>query len=727
MNFSRLPLLKFWSKRELPAYRQTEAAECGLACIAMIATYWGYRIDLRGMRARFSVSLKGSSLKGLITMARAVALRARPLRLERRLLGEIRLPCVLHWDFNHFVVLRAISARHAYIHDPAIGPRRVDLREMDKHFTGIALELVPDAGFQHEIKTQPVKLVALVGKIHGIKGALLKLATLGIALQVCALVSPFYLQWIVDRAIVSGDYSMIHVLGAAFIVLALLQTTISGTRSWITTALASEINFQWLGNAFAHLLRLPISFFEKRHLGDIVSRFGAIQIIQRSLTTQFVEAVLDGILVLCTLIIMSLYSFKLASIPMLAVILYAVIRWAAFHSLREATAEQILFAARQSTFFLESARGVQSIRLFNRSEERRIGWMNMLADQFNAELRVARISISYQAASSIIFNVERVVVVWIAALAVLDGTLTVGMLFAFLSFKDQFSQRISALVDKFFEFRMLRLHAERLADIVLSEAETDGSTTFVDPTAIAPTIEMRNVAYRYSDDEPFVVRHVNLKIEAGESLAITGPSGGGKTTFIKLLLGLLAPTEGEIFVGGMPLNALGLANYREMLGTVMQEDKLFAGSIAENISFFDPEPSMRRIEAAAGLAAVASEIKDMPMRYHTFIGDIGSGLSGGQKQRILLARALYRKPRILVLDEATSHLDVSNEHLVNHAISELDLTRVIVAHRPETVESAARVVTLEGGRIVNDRRNRCATQPSAMVSSDTLVTTQAEI
>jgi len=345
---------------------------------------------------------------------------------------------------------------------------------------------------------------------------------------------------------------------------------------------------------------------------------------------------------------------------------------------------------------------VQSVRLFGRSEERRIAWTNALADQFNADLRISRLSISYQTANTLLFSAERVIVIWLAALAVLDTRFSVGMLFAFVSYKDQFSQRIAALIDKLFELRMLRLHGERVADIVLSEAEEDHQEAEIDASRFEATIEVRDLAFRYSDAEPFVLEGLNLSIPAGQCLAITGASGCGKTTLVKLMLGLLEPTEGEILVGGVKLRHLGLQNYRQMVGTVMQDDQLFSGSIADNVSFFDPESDQARVEECTKLASIHTEIAAMPMGYNSLVGDIGSGLSGGQKQRILLARGLYKKPKLLVLDEATSQLDIWNEHLVNAAIKQIALTRIIVAHRPETIAMAQRVVVLEKGKVVRD-------------------------
>jgi len=701
-----LPQWRFWQRRAVPLILQTETAECGLACLCMVASYWGHRIDLAGIRQRFSVSLKGTTLKSLMLMSQGLHLQTRPLKLDLDHLAELRLPCILHWDLNHFVVLKSTNSNRAAILDPAFGERNLSLAELAKHFTGVALELTPSAEFKKAEERQVFTLMSLMGRVIGFKRSILQMLLLGLALQVCTLIVPFYMQWVVDEALVAADRNLVTTLGIGFLLLVLIQTTISAVRSWITTVMATNLNFQWLGNTFAHLMKLPLTYFEKRHTGDIVSRFGSIQSIQHSLTTEFVEGVIDGVLVAGTLIIMLLYSPLLTLVASAAVFLYGLLRWSVFKVLREASAEQIMHSAKQQTHFMESVRGVQSLRLFNRTDDRRASWTNILADQFNAELRIARLSLSYQTANSLLFSSERVIVIWMAALAVLDTRFSVGMLFAFISYKDQFSGRLASLIDKLFDLFMLRLHGERLADIVLTKPEEESTKIDVEREFVSPSVELRNLGFQYADSEPFILRNVSLSIPAGQCVAITGPSGCGKTTLMKLILGVLEPTEGEIFIGGVPLKHLGKNDYRSLLGIVLQDDNLFAGSIADNITFFDPMPDQHKMEACAQLAAIHAEIAGMPMGFHTLVGDIGSGLSGGQKQRILLARALYKNPKLLVLDEATSHLDVWNEQAVNIAIQKLDLTRIIVAHRPETIAMAQRVIVLQGGSVMQDVRNK---------------------
>jgi ATP-binding cassette subfamily B protein RaxB len=299
---------------------------------------------------------------------------------------------------------------------------------------------------------------------------------------------------------------------------------------------------------------------------------------------------------------------------------------------------------------------------------------------------------------------------------VADGIFTVGMLFTFSSYSSQFSGRMSSLIDKFFTFRMLSLHAERLADIVLEPPEAEIEHD-VDIDGLQPRIKFVDVSFRYADGEPWVLRHVNLWIDQGESMVLIGPSGCGKTTLVKLLLGVLTPTEGEIFYGDVPIKQLGNRAYRQALAVVMQDDQLLAGSLAENICFFDPQADQNRIETCAKLAAIHEDIANMPMGYFTLAGDMGTTLSGGQKQRLLLARALYKRPKVLVLDEATSHLDVERERLVNEAVRALDVTRICVAHRPETIAMATRVVRLNKGVIEQDFR-QVVSRPQTLAGSN---------
>ena len=697
-----LARLDFGARRRLPVFLQTEAAECGLASLGMVASFHGHRVDLAALRRRFTLSLKGATLAYLMQAAGRLHLAPRALRLELDELPRLRTPCILHWDLNHFVVLASAGPREAVIHDPAAGVRRLPMAEVSRHFTGVALELAPTAQFRPVDDRRRVRLRDLTGPVTGLARSLAQVLLLALALQAFALLAPFYMQWVVDGAVVSADRDLLTVLGLGFLLLAVVQVAVAALRSWVVLYLGTTLNLQWLANVFSHLLRLPVAWFEKRHLGDVVSRFGAVTTIQRTLTSSFVEAVIDGLMAAATLAMMLVYSGALTAIAVAAVAAYAASRAAFYAPLRRATEEHIVHAARQQSHFLETVRGVQSIKLFGRQEERRSRWLNLVVDTVNRDLAVQKLSLGFRSANGLVFGAERIAVVWAGATLVLDAAFSVGMLFAFMAYKEQFSARVAGLIDRLIELRMLQLQGERLADIVLTPVESEAPGPA--PAVAEASIEVRNLSFRYSDTEPFVLQDCTFRIEPGESVAIVGPSGGGKTTLAKVMLGLLAPTDGKVLVGGVDLQKLGVDAYRRLVGTVMQDDPLFAGSIADNVSFFDPAPSQEAIERCTRLAAVHDDIAAMPMGYHTLIGDMGAALSGGQRQRILLARALYKEPRILFLDEATSALDVQRERQVNEAIRGLHLTRILIAHRPETIASAGRVIVLQGGKVAQDLR-----------------------
>ena len=703
MRADALRLSPFGSRR-VPMLLQTEAAECALACLAMVVGAHGHRTDLATLRQRFSLSLKGATMADLVRMAGELRFNPRALRVEPQQLEQLALPCVLHWDLNHFVVLTEVKGNTVTLHDPARGVRRLKLHELSQHFTGVALELTPAADFAPKVERQSVKLKHLIGPVRGLKRSVAQILLLALALEAFVLGSPFLLQWVVDDVVVSNDRDLLLTLGIGFGLLVLLQVVAAALRSWAVLHLSATLNLQWLGNVFAHLLRLPVAWFEKRHAGDVWSRFAAVQTMQKTLTTHFVEALLDGLLVVATLAMMAFYSLTLTAIVLAAVAAYALLRWAFFRPLRQATEETLVHEAQQASHFLESLRAVQSIKLFNRQADRQARFMNRVVDAMNAGIATRKLELMFSVLHRLLFGLERVAVVWVGALLVMDQKFSVGMLFAFVAFKEQFAQRISALIDKSVELRMLRLQGERLADIVLAAPEDMGLQRLAERAPEA-RIDVRGVTFRYADNETDVLQGVTLNIEPGESVAIVGPSGGGKTTLLKLMLGIHVPQHGEVRVGGLPLAQLGLAQWRAMVGTVMQDDALLTGSVIDNISFFDASPDVEWVMECARLAAVHDEIEAMPMGYHTLIGDMGASLSGGQKQRLLLARALYKRPQVLLLDEATSALDVERERVVNQNIRKLNLTRVIVAHRPETIASASRVVVLNDGRVTQDLRS----------------------
>lgn len=697
---------------------QSEAAECGLACLCMIASAHGSTLDVKEVRQRLGLSLKGVTLRQLMANAAELALSSRALQLSLDELRELQVPCILHWDLNHFVVLKKIANRRVHIVDPAVGERKLTLDEVSRHFTGVALEFTPTSSFKSQASAPRVSLAALTGKVTGLWRSLAQIFAVAIVLELFAIAAPLMQQIVVDEVLTAGDHDLLTVLALGFGLLLVIQTLISVARSWMVIVLGQTLSLQWASNVFAHLLKLPVAFFERRHLGDITSRFGAVQAIQRTLTTAVIEGVLDGLMAIAALVMMLIYAPSLTAVTAGAMLIYGLLRWLSYGPFRDAAAERLVVAAKENSHFLETLRAITPLKLFSREEDRRARWQNLLVEVQNRDLRTAKMTMGFGTANTFIFGLENLLVLWLGAKLIMNGManggassgagLTIGMLFAFLSYKNQFATRVSALINYAVDLKMLGLHAERLADICLEPPEKD-QVPENDLAHLAPSIELRGVSFRYGAGEPWILKDANFKIEAGESVAVIGPSGAGKTTLLKIALGLLKPSEGEVLYGGQKVSHLGVQNFRRQIGTVMQEDVLLTGSLAENIAFFDVQPDRERIQLCALMAQLHEDISRMPMGYETLVGDLGSGLSGGQKQRLLLARALYKQPRVLALDEATSHLDLDGERAVTAAMAQIPLTRLIIAHRPETIASAQRVVqlvpTLAGGQVMELSRD----------------------
>lgn len=678
---------------------QSEAAECGLACVTMIAGHHGHQLDLATVRSRFSVSLKGTNLQHLLQLADQLNLAGRALRLELDELRMLSLPCILHWNMNHFVVLKKVCKQHIVILDPAVGERRVPLSEVSDSFSGIALELQPSSEFQPRDEKVRLGLTTFWQRIQGLGPALAKIFLLSVLLQVFVLAAPYYLQLVVDDVLVSMDKPLLSVLALGFGLLMLVRVVTQALRSWLVLYLGSTMSMQMATNLFRHLVHLPMSYFEKRHIGDVVSRFGSLNSVRELLTTSLVEGLIDGIMAVGVLVMMYLYSPLLAGVVLSAVLLYALLRWLLYKPMRERTEASIMASAKEQSNFMETVRGMQSVKLFGKQSQRLSIWQNRYAESVNQQFLLGKWQVSYQTINQLLFGVENTLVVMLGALAVINGSLSVGMLFAFMTYKSQFTERTASLIEKLVQLFMTRLHLERLADIALTEKESDKAAGAYHE--ISGQISVEKLAYRYSATEPLLFDNLTFSIAAGESVAIIGPSGAGKTTLAKVMLGLLPAAEGKVLVDDIDIRHLGQQHFRQQVAAVMQQDQLLSGSLAENIAFFDPDIDLERVQQCAVMAGIHRDITAMPMGYNALIGDMGSSLSGGQRQRLYLARALYKRPKILFLDEATSSLDIQLEGHVNQAIKTLCITRIIIAHRPETISSADRVLLLCNGKLMD--------------------------
>lgn len=696
-------LIKFSARRHVPLILQAEIAECGLASMAMVASYHGHKLDLQAMRKRYSANLKGMNLQQLIDVGDSLGLASRALQCPVDDIHKLNLPCILHWDMNHFVVLTQTSGRDNkakfLINDPSCGKRTLNLEQFSKHFTGICLELTPTNNFEIKQEQQRMKLSQLWSSMTGLKSGLIKLLGLSMVLQLFVLMTPYYMQWVVDEVLVSFDKPLLMVLAIGFALIAILSVFTNAVRSWLILRLSSVLNMQMGVNLLSHLLRLPMSYFESRHIGDVVSRFGSLAQIRERITTGFVETFVDGVMAITVLVMMLLYSVKLTFIVLLAIGLYTLVRLVLYRPLHLATEELILNSAKEQTNFLENIRAMQTIKLFGNESQQQGIWQNRYAEVINSEIRLGRLKVSFDSFNKLLFGLENVFVIYFAALLVIDNNLTIGMILAFIAYKNQLTERYTNLIEQIIQFKMMRLHLDRIADIALYPQELNREGTG-ELHNIKGQLTLENVCFSYGDGQKNILTNINLTLNSGDCIAITGVSGAGKTTLMKIMLGLLQPTGGKVLLDGKDINQVGLKHYRKSIAAVMQDDTLLSGSIADNISFFDPQADNSHIERCAQLANLTADIQNMTMGFNSVVGDMGSNLSGGQMQRVLLARALYCKPAVLFMDEATSHLDSNNEKQISEQIQQLNMTRILIAHRQETINIAQTVYSLKDGELL---------------------------
>ena len=721
-----------YTKKRVPVVLQSEAAECGLACMTMIAQYYSDKRDLNALRQSVSVSLRGTTLKDVMRIASDLGFQTRAIKIEMEHLAQLSCPAILHWNMNHFVVLTKVKGKTLTIHDPALGERKLTYSEASKYITGIALEVTPSDTFSPKKSAPRLGLSQFFTRTTGFKRNLLTLFALSIVLQLFALASPYYMQTVVDDVLIYNNDALLKALAIGFALLLIIETFTSGIRKFVILSVSSRLQLQMSASVFKHLLSLPLDYFDKRHIGDVVSRFGSLASIREFLTTGLVTALLDGLMAVITLAVMILYSPKLTLVVVAIMLAYLVVRLGLLPFIKRLTTERIALAALEQSHFMESVRAILPIRVYSQEVQRHGQWQNKLVATLNKDITLGKINIGSALTNQLLFGAENLVVVYIGASLVMEGTLSIGMLLAFMAYKARFVSALDGVVNKLIELSMLGVHFNRLSDILLtpsqhkplslkakddtfekqnvhfSNADVPNSSTSnsLAPNVLTPdgastpslldaktrpvALKATALSYRYSETNAWVFKNLMFSVHSGEIVAITGDSGCGKSTMLKCLMGLYPVSEGNI---EHP------SSTNPVIASVLQEDTCLSGTIAQNICCFEEAPDLKKMVYVAQLACIHEDIMQMPMQYHSLVGDMGSSLSGGQKQRLLLARALYQEPDILFLDEASSHLDMENEAQINHHLKSLNMTRIIVAHRPQSIAMADKVYRLENGNL----------------------------
>ncbi|WP_416515032.1 colicin V export peptidase/ABC transporter CvaB [Escherichia coli] len=687
-NFRQIiNLLDLRWQRRVPVIHQTETAECGLACLAMICGHFGKNIDLIYLRRKFNLSARGATLAGINGIAEQLGMATRALSLELDELRVLKTPCILHWDFSHFVVLVSVKRNRYVLHDPARGIRYISREEMSRYFTGVALEVWPGSEFQSETLQTRISLRSLINSIYGIKRTLAKIFCLSVVIEAINLLMPVGTQLVMDHAIPAGDRGLLTLISAALMFFILLKAATSTLRAWSSLVMSTLINVQWQSGLFDHLLRLPLAFFERRKLGDIQSRFDSLDTLRATFTTSVIGFIMDSIMVVGVCVMMLLYGGYLTWIVLCFTTIYIFIRLVTYGNYRQISEECLVREARAASYFMETLYGIATVKIQGMVGIRGAHWLNMKIDAINSGIKLTRMDLLFGGINTFVTACDQIVILWLGAGLVIDNQMTIGMFVAFSSFRGQFSERVASLTSFLLQLRIMSLHNERIADIALHEKEEKKPEIEIVADMGPISLETNGLSYRYDSQSAPIFSALSLSVAPGESVAITGASGAGKTTLMKVLCGLFEPDSGRVLINGIDIRQIGINNYHRMIACVMQDDRLFSGSIRENICGFAEEMDEEWMVECARASHIHDVIMNMPMGYETLIGELGEGLSGGQKQRIFIARALYRKPGILFMDEATSALDSESEHFVNVAIKNMNITRVIIAHRETTLRT----------------------------------------
>lgn len=671
--------------QKIRAVRQAENAECGLACITMLLCYHGRHTELRALRASYPSPDAGLNLNTLATLATDEGLAPRAVRLEMDELSQLTLPCILHWDYNHYVVLERVTKHHCRIHNPALGTRNYTQAQVSRHFTGVALECQPRIDFEQRPATRTLGLNKFITERSALYGFLGKIVALSLVLQALALLSPYYIQTVVDDVLTRTDTDFLLLLALGFGLVAVLDVLLGTLRAWLGTLFGQRLAYNIASGTMDHLLRLPLSWFASRHSGDIASRFQSLDAVRSFLTQGLAFSMIDGLMAVCFVVVMWLYAPTLTLVVLGSVTLYLLLRWLMFNPQREANADYLSANATQSGLFLESLKAISSLKSYSREAARLKTWQKSYTEEVNTSIRLARLNLTFSQTRALVFALENVLVIYLGARLIIEApaeaSFTIGMLYAFIAYKNQFKERISGLTEYFIEYRLLRVHFDRLADIAHAPAENLALSKLpAIETDHDKLLSVNAVHYAYPD-RPNLLRDIHLELEAGQCLAIGGPSGCGKSTLLRLIAGLIDGQRGSIVLDGLDQSTTPLAVWRSMIALVSQEDALVSGSIADNVTLFSEPVDGERLTLCAQTTGLAEMIAQLPLGWETRLGELGVALSAGQQQRVLLTRALYSQPTLLILDEATAHLDEQSEARFFEQLKELRLSTLVVSHR----------------------------------------------
>ena len=689
--------------RRYPFFAQQSGSDCGAACLVMVSRYWGKNFSVNRLRDIANVDRNGSSLRGLSAAAESIGFTTRPVKASLDQLAKQKLPAIAHWEGKHYIVVYEITPKHVIVADPAIGQRSLSHAEFKANWTGYTLLLQPTAMLKDTKETStPFWQFFELMKPHSL--VMLEVFVASLFIQIFGLVTPLFTQLILDRVVVQRSELTLTAVGLGLLIFSLFRVAMTGLRQYLLDHTANKLDLALIVGFIRHTLRLPLSYFESRYVGDIISRVQENRKIQRFLSGEALSILLDLVTVFIYLGLMFWYSWKMALLVLVIIPPFFLLALIATPFLQKISREIFNAIANESSYLIEALSGVRTVKSTAVEQTVRWHWEELLSKEVKTNFSGQIISNRLQIFSNTIEAVVTTILLWFGAYQVIHNELTIGQLVAFNMLLGNIIRPFQRLTVLWNQLQEVVIAVERINDVLDAEPEEDlqhQARQSLPP--IQGNIRFDNVTFRYHPEGDInVLENLSFEVHSGQMVALVGRSGSGKTTISKLVLGLYSPTDGKVLIDGQDITSLSLRSLREQVGVVDQDTFLFGGTIRENISLAHPGATLAEIIEAARLAGADEFIKKLPMGYETQIGEGGGMLSGGQRQRIAIAKALLGNPKLLVLDEATSHLDAESERIIQTNLNTIlkGRTTLVIAHRLSTVRNADLILVLDRGVLI---------------------------
>ncbi|WP_165423605.1 peptidase domain-containing ABC transporter [Ktedonosporobacter rubrisoli] len=690
--------------RRVPEMSQMSAVECGAACLAMVLSYYGRETSISEVQEYCGVGRDGLTALTIVKGAQHYGMQVRALSLKRNNFRRIALPAIIHWEFNHFVVLERWSPKKVDIVDPAAGQRRLTAAEFEAGFTGVVIALEPGEQFERRKLQRTFSLWSYMRSLLTMRGVIAQIIGTSLLLQILGIGLPLLTEVVVDRIIPLQAFNLLTLLSLGMLFLVLTQGITSLLRAFLLTHLQTRIDARMMLNFIEHMLSLPYRFFQLRLNGDLLSRVNSNTAIRDLLTGQLISTLLDGTTILVYLAVLISQSRLIAGVTVAIGTLQVILLLCTAPLIRRLTQRDLVAQGKSQGYLNEVLAGIATLKAAGAEQRALHHWKNLFFDEMNIAVRRSYLVSVVGICLQLVQTMSSLILLWIGAMLVIQGTMPVGAMLALSTLAASFLTPLGSLAASGQSLQIARAHFERIADVIEAEPEQNPQQVAL-PPRLSGHIELRHVQFKYDANGEAVLKDINVNIKPGQKVALVGKTGSGKSTLGKLLVGLITPTGGSILYDGIPLDQLNYGEVRKQFGVVLQDTFLFSGSVRDNIAFNNPDMSMEQVISAAKAAAIHEDIERMPMGYEMLVSEGGSVFSGGQRQRLALARALANQPTLLLLDEATSALDVSTEHVVEQNLDKLSCTQVLIAHRLSTIRNADLILFLDQGCIVEQGKH----------------------